>query len=207
MRSLPRIRHRSVALLLATLALLLAGCGSSISKAQKQGRIVAALRKLEREAIAAKTEAVNVKGTDVLGVVTLFYEPPPSGVSKAEWDAAIRHDTRLRLLEREASVTAVGGPTMIELATPAAVAKTGGQELSDFEAGKKAVAQSGCLACHKIGENGNRGPGPDLTEVANRLPRRAIERTLVKPTAPMPSFVHLPPQKFHAIVAFLSQLK
>ena len=33
-----------------------------------------------------------------------------------------------------------------------------------YEAGKLVVAQSGCLACHKIGENGNGGPGPNLTD-------------------------------------------
>ena len=30
-----------------------------------------------------------------------------------------------------------------------------------YEAGKLVVAQSGCLACHKIGENGNDGPGSE----------------------------------------------
>src|SRR3954453_17558586 len=34
-----------------------------------------------------------------------------------------------------------------------------------FEKGKDAVASSGCLACHKIGENGNGGPGPPLTHI------------------------------------------
>ena len=29
-----------------------------------------------------------------------------------------------------------------------------------YEAGKEVVAGSGCLACHKLGENGNNGPGP-----------------------------------------------
>ena len=69
------------------------------------------------------------------------------------------------------------------------------------------VAQSGCLACHKIGENGNDGPGPQLTNIGGRLPRQAIARTLVNPTAPMPSFKNLPPKKFNAVVAFLTQLK
>ena len=69
------------------------------------------------------------------------------------------------------------------------------------------VAQSGCLACHKIGDNGNAGPGPNLTNIASRIPRQAIARTLVNPTAPMPSFKNLPPQKFEAVVNFLSQLK
>ena len=100
-----------------------------------------------------------------------------------------------------------GSPTVIELATPAAVVKAGGTTLAEYESGKKVVAQSGCLACHKIGENGNAGPGPDLTHIASRLPRQGIARTLVNPTAPMPSFKNLPPQKFTAIVNFLSQLK
>ena len=39
-----------------------------------------------------------------------------------------------------------------------------------YEAGKLVVAQSGCLACHKIGHNGNDGPGPDLTDIGEKLP-------------------------------------
>jgi len=38
--------------------------------------------------------------------------------------------------------------------------QAGGAQLAEYEAGKKVVAQSGCLACHKIGENGNAGPRP-----------------------------------------------
>jgi ubiquinol-cytochrome c reductase cytochrome b subunit/menaquinol-cytochrome c reductase cytochrome b/c subunit len=100
-----------------------------------------------------------------------------------------------------------GSPTAIEMATPAAVVQAGGSTLAEYEAGKKVVAQSGCLACHKIGENGNAGPGPNLSNIASRLPRQGIARTLVNPTAPMPSFKNLPPKKFTAIVNFLSQLK
>ncbi len=100
-----------------------------------------------------------------------------------------------------------GSPTAIEMPTPASVKQAGGQTLAQYEAGKKAVAQSGCLACHKIGENGNAGPGPNLSQIGDRIPRQAIARTLVNPTAPMPSFKNLPPAKFQAIVNFLSQLK
>jgi mono/diheme cytochrome c family protein len=100
-----------------------------------------------------------------------------------------------------------GSPTAIELATPASIRQAGGTTLQEFEAGKKVVAQSGCLACHKIGENGNAGPGPDLTHIASRLKSQGIARTLVNPTAPMPSFKNLPPQKFKSVVAFLSLLK
>jgi ubiquinol-cytochrome c reductase cytochrome b subunit/menaquinol-cytochrome c reductase cytochrome b/c subunit len=100
-----------------------------------------------------------------------------------------------------------GSPTAIELATPAAVAQNGGVQLREYEEGKEVVAQSGCEACHKIGDNGNAGPGPELTHIASRIPRQAIARTLVNPTAPMPSFKNLPPKKFQAVVAFLSDLK
>ena len=76
-----------------------------------------------------------------------------------------------------------------------------------YEPGKLAVAQSGCLACHKIGENGNGGPGPNLTAIGDKLPKAAILRTLENPTAPMPSFAGLPAEKKNAMVDFLSQLR
>jgi menaquinol-cytochrome c reductase cytochrome b/c subunit len=75
-----------------------------------------------------------------------------------------------------------------------------------YEAGKLVVAQSGCLACHKIGENGNDGPGPHLTNIGDTLPKAAIRRTLDNPTAPMPSFKGLPEKKKSALVDFLAQL-
>jgi menaquinol-cytochrome c reductase cytochrome b/c subunit len=100
-----------------------------------------------------------------------------------------------------------GSPTTIEMPTPARIVAAGGSTLSEYESGKDVVAQSGCLACHKIGDNGNAGPGPNLTDIGARLPRQGIARTLVNPTAPMPSFRNLPPQKFKAVVNFLSQLK
>src|SRR4051812_43299196 len=75
-----------------------------------------------------------------------------------------------------------------------------------YEPGKLVAAQSGCLACHKIGENGNSGPGPNLSTIGNRLPAAAIRRTLDNPTAPMPSFRGLPEKKKADLVAFLSQL-
>jgi menaquinol-cytochrome c reductase cytochrome b/c subunit len=76
-----------------------------------------------------------------------------------------------------------------------------------YEPGKLVAAQSGCLACHKIGHNGNDGPGPELTDIGAKLYPAAIERTLDNPTAPMPSFRDLPPEKKTALVQFLAQLK
>jgi menaquinol-cytochrome c reductase cytochrome b/c subunit len=100
-----------------------------------------------------------------------------------------------------------GSPTSIEREPPAAIAQAGGQELAHWEAGKQVAAQSGCLACHNIGENGNHGPGPELTEIGARLPKQAIARTLINPTPPMPSYRELPPEKFNALVDFLATLK
>jgi len=92
-----------------------------------------------------------------------------------------------------------GAPSEIELEVP-----------EQLEQGKEAVASNGCLACHRIGENGNGAIGPDLTEIGERLPRQAIARTLVNPTAPMPAYTDLQdqePEEFDAMVDFLSSLK
>jgi menaquinol-cytochrome c reductase cytochrome b/c subunit len=100
-----------------------------------------------------------------------------------------------------------GSPNQIDMPPPASVMANGPAALRAFDAGKQVVAQSGCLACHKIGENGNTGPGPDLSQIGARLPRQAIARTLVNPTAPMPSFKNLPSRKRDNLVEFLAQLK
>ncbi|TMK97040.1 MAG: c-type cytochrome [Actinobacteria bacterium] len=100
-----------------------------------------------------------------------------------------------------------GSPTAIETPTPSRVRAAGGALLREFEAGKQVVAQSGCLACHKLGDNGNDGPGPNLTHIGSKLYAQGIARTLVNPTAPMPSFKNLPPEKFKDVVTFLSQSK
>jgi menaquinol-cytochrome c reductase cytochrome b/c subunit len=89
-----------------------------------------------------------------------------------------------------------GSPNSIDLAVP-----------KQFEAGKLVAAQSGCLACHKFGDNGNDGPGPNLTKIGARLPKEAIARTLRNPTSPMPPYGNLPPAKFNALVNFLASVK
>jgi ubiquinol-cytochrome c reductase cytochrome b subunit/menaquinol-cytochrome c reductase cytochrome b/c subunit len=103
-----------------------------------------------------------------------------------------------------------GAPTQIDLKTPDRIKALGPQQLALYEKGKQVMAQSGCLACHKVGENGNDGPGPHLTDIGARLPSQAIARTLVNPTAPMPPFTGLQknsPDKFDALVFYVSQLK
>lgn len=100
-----------------------------------------------------------------------------------------------------------GEPTTVPLQPPATVVQSGGERLADFYAGRKVAAQSGCLACHRIGEAGNRGPGPDLTHVGSRLTGTQIARALINPKAPMPSFRNMPQRKFNALVEFLSVLR
>ena len=80
---------------------------------------------------------------------------------------------------------------------------------SQYEQGKQVTASSGCLGCHKIGENGNT-LGPNLTNVGDRLGRDAIARTLLNPTPPMPSYANLRennPEQFEQLVAFVASLK
>jgi menaquinol-cytochrome c reductase cytochrome b/c subunit len=61
-----------------------------------------------------------------------------------------------------------------------------------------------------VGENGNSGPGPDLTDIGSQLQRQAIARTLINPTAPMPSLSKLRdsnPKQFNDLVNYLGSLK
>jgi len=79
----------------------------------------------------------------------------------------------------------------------------------EFVPGKLIAADSGCLACHQIGENGNNGPGPKLTEVGARLNPAAIARSLEIGPGIMPSYAAMAkedPEKFRDLVAFLASL-
>ncbi len=151
-------------------------------------------------------------GVPTLGMILLFLLPfYDRGPERRPERRPIATITGLFVIGAMAFLTwegaSTGSPYTVEIATPAAVRQAGGRMLAEFEAGRKVIAGSGCLACHKLGENGNNGPGPELTHVGARIPRQGIARTLVNPTAPMPSFRHLPPKKFQEAVAFLSQLK
>ena len=101
-----------------------------------------------------------------------------------------------------------GSPTEIEMAVA-----------PQYEAGKEVAAQSGCLACHKFEENGNDGPGPELTEIGSKLPSAGIRRTLTNPSGVMPAYAPcgspgtedsptcLPQEKFDDLVDFLASLR
>jgi menaquinol-cytochrome c reductase cytochrome b/c subunit len=92
----------------------------------------------------------------------------------------------------------VGPPTEIALKTKPQLVK-----------GKEVMGSSGCLGCHKVGDNGNT-LGPNLTYIGNRLGKDAIARTLLNPTPPMPSYATLrksKPQEFDQLVTFVASLK
>jgi menaquinol-cytochrome c reductase cytochrome b/c subunit len=100
-----------------------------------------------------------------------------------------------------------GSPNSVDLKPPATLSSA---DAAAFTRGEMVVGQSGCEACHLIGENGNNGPGPILTHIGTKLPAAAIASTLRNPTPPMPSFAGLAqnqPQKFKDLVKFLSLLQ
>jgi menaquinol-cytochrome c reductase cytochrome b/c subunit len=89
-----------------------------------------------------------------------------------------------------------GPPTNVEMKVP-----------PQYEAGKLVVAQSACLACHKIGDSGNGTLAPDLTHIGSRIPRAAILRSLEAGPSIMPSFKSLGQKKLNEVADFLAYLK
>jgi mono/diheme cytochrome c family protein len=91
-----------------------------------------------------------------------------------------------------------GSPTEIDQPAP-----------PGLEKGQQVTASSGCLGCHKIGENGNT-LGPNLTAIGERLGKDAISRTLLNPTPPMPSYAQMQqqnPEQFDQLVEYVASLK
>jgi menaquinol-cytochrome c reductase cytochrome b/c subunit len=91
-----------------------------------------------------------------------------------------------------------GSPTEIDQPAP-----------PGLEKGQEVMASSGCLGCHKVGENGNT-LGPNLSEVGSVLGKDAIARTLVNPTPPMPSYSSLRdenPEQFNQLVKYVASLR
>src|ERR671918_3170671 len=91
-----------------------------------------------------------------------------------------------------------GSPTEIDQPAPPGLKR-----------GQEVMASSGCLGCHKVGENGNT-LGPSLTHVGDRLGMAAIARTLVNPTPPMPPYTQLQqdnPEQFDKLVEYVASLK
>ena len=90
---------------------------------------------------------------------------------------------------------------------PQAVQARGADAIASFRAGEVVLFQAACLACHRLGDAGNKGPGSNLTHVGSRLSSAAINRALVDTRAPMPAFSGLPESERRNLVYFLSQLR
>ena len=101
-----------------------------------------------------------------------------------------------------------GSPTAIEMATPTAiVSRRAARRSPNTKPASWWSPSRAAWPATRSATTATPAPGPNLTHIGARLPRQAIARTLVNPTAPMPSFKNLPPKKFNAVVVFLSQLK
>ena len=64
---------------------------------------------------------------------------------------------------------------------------------AQLRAGAVVVAETGCEACHIVGDHGNH-VGLSLTRIGARLSPSQIGRALVDPLQPLPSFASLRPQ-------------
>lgn len=100
----------------------------------------------------------------------------------------------------------MAGVRKLAIEPPAGVKRSGGSRLAEFRLGRRVAAESGCLACHRIGDEGHRGPGENLTHAGSQLDAAALRRAILHPKAPMPSFRGLPKAKLNGLVEFLSLL-
>jgi hypothetical protein len=101
----------------------------------------------------------------------------------------------------------LGAPAANLVPVPVNVKHAGRSVEREFKSGERVAVQSGCLACHRIGGSGNKGPGQNLTHVGLKLSVPQIEYAILHPRAPMPSFKHLPPRKLHDLIRFLALLR
>lgn len=126
-----------------------------------------------------------------------FYDRGPERIP---WKRPIASITGVMVIIAMAYLTylgaAAGSPSEIELETK-----------PRYEQGKQIVAQSGCLACHAIGENGSHGGlGPDLTEIGSMIPRLAIKRSVAVGPGIMPAYDGLGEQKLNQVADYLASL-
>jgi len=115
--------------------------------------------------------------------------------------------------ERRPIATTAGILTIVAMAYLTFLGATAGapseidmEVAKEYEPGKQVVASQGCLACHKLGENGNDGPGPELTEIGRQIPRAAIERSLEVGPGIMPAYGDLSRRQTDDLTAFLASL-
>ncbi|MCB0858933.1 MAG: cytochrome c, partial [Solirubrobacterales bacterium] len=77
-----------------------------------------------------------------------------------------------------------------------------------YERGQLIVAESGCLACHAIGDAGvHGGLGPDLSDIGANVPREAIKQSVAIGPGIMPSFQGLGEENLNAVADYLASLQ
>lgn len=133
----------------------------------------------------------------VLLLLLPFYDRGPERIP---WKRPIASITGVLVIVAMAYLTymgaVAGSPTEIEL-----------QTAPRYEQGKQIVAQTGCLACHSIGENGAHGGlGPDLTDIGAKLPRTAIKTSVAVGPGIMPPFDALGEKKLDQVADYLASL-
>jgi menaquinol-cytochrome c reductase cytochrome b/c subunit len=133
----------------------------------------------------------------VLLLLLPFYDRGPERIP---WKRPIASITGVMVIIAMAYLTylgaAAGSPSEIELETK-----------PQYEQGRQIVAQSGCLACHAIGENGSHGGlGPDLTEIGSMVPRLAIKRSVAVGPGIMPAYEDLGEKKLNQVADYLASL-
>ena len=133
----------------------------------------------------------------VLLLLLPFYDRGPERIP---WKRPIASITGVMVIIAMAYLTylgaAAGSPSEIELETK-----------PQYEQGRQIVAQSGCLACHAIGENGSHGGlGPDLTEIGSMVPRLAIKRSVAVGPGIMPAYEDLGDKKLNQVADYLASL-
>ena len=102
---------------------------------------------------------------------------------------------------------AAGEPTRVLIQPPPSVVQEGGKRLEEFE--PRALGRRPVRMPRLPPDRRRRQPRPRARPHARRVEAAggaAIARTLIRPTAPMPSFRNLPKKKFDALVEFLSLL-
>lgn len=133
----------------------------------------------------------------VLLLLLPFYDRGPERIP---WKRPIASVSGILVIVAMAYLTymgaVAGSPT--EIAKPTA---------ARYEAGKQLVAESGCLACHSIGENGAHGGlGPDLTHIGSHINREAIKRSVAVGPGIMPSFDGLGEKNLNQVADYLASL-
>ncbi len=134
----------------------------------------------------------------VLLLLLPFYDRGPERVP---WKRPIATTTGILVIIAMAWLTYLG-------ATAGTLDRIEAETAPQYEQGKLIVAESGCLACHAIGDAGvHGGLGPDLSDIGANVPREAIKQSVAIGPGIMPSFQGLGEENLNAVADYLASLQ